>query len=1071
MNRLWVPLLCALTCLVPAVAQDVPKPESTPQSGAVPSSAGDTPNISSYSQEPFIIEQYSTTMRYENDGTGEQDTVVRIRVQSEAGVQQLGELTFGYNSANEQMEVRYVRVHKADGTVATTAPDAIKEMTATVARDAPVYTDYKEKHISVPALRPGETLEYDIAIRKVTALAPGEFWYQRNFVGGAIVLDERLEVNLPLNRKVNIKSSFSHSTDKDEANGRIVYRWKQSNLTRLTDEEMKKKAQNQKDAAPDVEFTTFASWQDVARWYAGLERGRTAPTPEIRAKTEQLVQGRTNDLDKMQAVYDYVSKNIRYVSLSFGLSRYQPHLPGEVFTNQYGDCKDKATLLASMLEAAGIRADAVLIPSSAKLDISMPSPSQFDHVITAVPLGKDLIWMDSTAEVAPFRLLASPLRDKSALLVPADGAGKIVETPADPPFPSTQDAAIEAQVTELGKLTGKIQYTLRGDTEFVLRLAFRRTPETKWKDLAQAILRFDGIHGDVTSVKPSDPSDTQHPFRVEMEFTQLNFFDWSSKKARVALPLGTMGMPDASEENAQPIKLGSPLDATTRVKLTLPENIQAQPPVAIAVARDYAEFKSSYHVDGHVLTAERSLHFKMRELPADRTSDYLAFVRAVQADEGQLLAIENSTTGAPEIPATSKSDELLEAGAAALNSGNPRAAIPLFQRVVSLDPKHKVAWNDLGLAYLRLGQFGDAADAFRKQIEVNPYDEHSYDYLGVTLQQAQKNDEAIAAFRKQVELNPLDKVAHASLGSIYLDQHKYADAIPELDKATVLTPDSAGLQVSLGQAYMNTGDKEKALAAFQKGVEISQSPAVWNNVAFNLADHKLDLDRAKQYAESAVSATAASLRNIELPNLKNEDLNEVAAIGNFWDTLGWVDFQNGDLDSAERYIRAAWLLNEHGGVSDHLAQIYEKRGHKDQAAHMYALAMAAPHSDPDTSARFTLLLGSNTQIKDLLSRAKPELTTLRSLPAGKLLAEDAKADFVVLLSSGEKTAHVDAVQFVSGSEKLRPFADRLRSLDYGPMFPDASAVKLVRRGTLTCSAATGDCVFLLLLPEEVHTVN
>lgn len=1070
MNRLRAALLCALIFPAHTFAQDQSNSASAPQSTPA-ATAGEKADVSSYSQEPFLIEQYFATMRYENDGTDEQDTAVRIRVQSEAGVQQLGELTFCYNSADEQMDVRFVRVRKEDGSVATAAPDAIKELTASVARDAPVYTDYKEKHITVPALRPGEILEYNIAIRKTTPLAPGEFWYQRNFIDGAIVLDERLEVNVPLNRKINLKSPFSYSTDKDEKNGRVIYRWKHASLKRLTDDELKKKAEEQKDKTPDVEFTTFTSWQGVAQWYAGLEQGRIQPTPEIRAKTEQLIKGRTADLDKMQALYDYVSKNIRYVSLSFGLSRYQPHLPSEVFSNQYGDCKDKATLLASMLEAAGIHADAVLIPSSTKLDVSMPSPSQFDHVITAVPQGKDLIWMDSTAEVAPFRLLASPLRDKAALLVPPDGAGKIVETPIDPPFQSTQEAEIEAQVTDLGKLTGKIEYTLRGDTEFALRLAFRRAPQTQWKDIAQAILQFDGIRGDVTSVKPSEPSDTQIPFRLEMEFTELNFLDWSSKNARVVLPLGVMGMPDVSEDNTEPVKLGSPLDATTRVKLTLPDNIEAHPPVAIAVMRDYAEFKSNYHVEGHVLTAERSLNFKMRELPAARTSDYLAFVRAVQADEGQLLAIENSTTGAPVIPSTSKSDELIEAGAAALNSGNAKAAIPLFQRVVELDPKHKQAWNDLGLAYLRLGQFGEAADAFRKQIDVNPYDEHSYDYLGITFQQQQKDDEAITAFRKQVDLNPLDKVAHASLGSIYLEQHKYAEAVPELDKATVLTPDSADLEVSLGQAYMNTGDTEKALAAFQKGVEISQSPAIWNNVAYNLADHKLDLDKAKQYAESAVSATAASLRNIELPNLKNEDLNDVTAIGNFWDTLGWVNFQRGDLDSAERYIRAAWLLNEHGEVGDHLAQIYEKRGQKDQAVHMFALAMAALHSDPDTSARFTLLLGSNAQIKDLSNEAKPELTTLRSLPAGKLLSEDAKADFLVLLSPGEKAAHADSVQFVSGSDKLRPFADRLRSLDYGPMFPDSSAVKLVRRGTLTCSAATGDCVFLLIPPEDVHTVN
>ena len=196
------------------------------------------------------------------------------------------------------------------------------------------------------------------------------------------------------------------------------------------------------------------------------------------------------------------------------------------------------------------------------------------------------------------------------------------------------------------------------------------------------------------------------------------------------------------------------------------------------------------------------------------------------------------------MPATANADELLETGSQRSIPGNIRAAIPLFQRVVELDPKHKQAWNDLGLAYLRAGKFDEAADAFRKQIGVNAFDEHAYNYLGIALQQQDKFDEAEAAYKKQIEVNPLDPVAHSALGSLFLEQHKYAEAVPELDKASVLSPENAGLQVGLGQAYLNTNEKDKALAAFEKAAEISQTPDVWNNVAYNLADHSLELDKA-----------------------------------------------------------------------------------------------------------------------------------------------------------------------------------------------------------------------------------
>lgn len=1091
MKSFWIAVLCALAVSSAAAAPQKSAAPVAPPSAANP--ADQKSPASDYSQEAVVVQKYYTTARFENDGTGERDVSARIRVQSDAGVQQLGELVFGYSSSNEQMEVRTLRVLKADGSLVNAASDSIKDMTASVARDAPEYTDYKEKHITVPSLHAGDTIEYEIVTHIIKALAPGEFWYEQNFLSSAIVLDERLEVNVPHGRLLIVDSQdYSNASGqevrkvklaadgvddegssftKHDADGRTIYRWKHANLTQPADDDANDKAGKPRSKPPDVQLTTFTNWGEVAAWYAGLEKVRTEPTPEIRAKTQQLIQGHTTELEKIQALYTYVAQNIRYVSLSFGLGRYQPHSAAEVFKNQYGDCKDKHALLAAMLAAADIPSDAVLIPSARPLDPSVPSPSQFDHLITAVPDGTHLVWMDSTAEVAPFRMLSAPLRNKSALLVAPDGIGKIVKTPVDPPFLSTQRVEIEAHVSDLGRLTAKLRYSLRGDNEYALRVAFRRTPETQWKELGQTIAALDGIKGEVTNVKPSDPTDTVKPFELELQFAQPNYLDWASKKSKVGVPLLAIGMPDLSPDSTGPIHLGSPLDVTMSLKMTLPANYVARAPVAVSVDRDYAEFKSSYQFTDHVLTAERTLNFKMRDLPAERLGDYLAFARTVDSDENQILVVENSATGAPTIPTSASSAELLEAGIASLNSGDPREAIPLLERANQLDPKSKQGWNDLGLAYLRLGEFSDAATAFRKQVEVNPYDEHVYNYLGLTLQQQQKYDEAAAAFRKQLESNPLDPIAHAALGALLLEQHKYAEAVPELDKATVLAPENAELEVSLGQAFLNTGQKDKALEAFEKGVELKQTPVVWNNVAYNLAQHRIELDRAAQYAESAVSATAANLRNIELAHLSLEDLNQVSSMGVYWDTLGWIYFQKGELEKAQRYVRAAWLLNQHGEVGDHLAQIYEKRGEKEQAERMYAEAIAAAHSVPETRTRLVSLVGDESKLDALADHAKVSLTRVRTFPMGKLLGENAQADFFILLSPTAKNPKVDSVRFVRGSQDLRQFAERIYSIDFGAMFPDASPAKLVRRGTLACSAATGNCTFTLILPEDVRTLN
>ena len=1076
-------ILCCYVLGLPLAAARGPAQPASAQSAPASKSAS-----ADFSQEPQVVEKYYTTARFENDGTGERDVEARIKVQTDAAAQKLAELVFSYSSPDEKIEVRSVTVYRPDGSNATAPLDAAKDTAAAAIQNTPAYGDYREVRIPTPALHPGDTLEYRIAIRIIKPFALGEFWFQHTFSRDAIVLDERLELNLPQGREVTLKSpTFSVTAGKEERpataketdsifsradeNGRTVLRWQHSNLT-LPAQDNQQEAQEH-ERPPDVQLTTFKSWTDVARWYAQLERGRNEPTPEIRTKAEELLKGGATDLEKMQALYDYVAKNIAEVELSFGLGGFQPHTAAEIFKNWYADPKDKNMLLASMLEVAGIHADAALLPRVRKLDTAVPSPAQFDYVVTAVPEAGGAIWMDATSSVAPFRFLAAPLRDKSVLLVASDGDGKIATTPADPPFLSAQRVEIDGSVTALGKLSGTVRYSLRGDTEFVLRTAFRRTPAEQWNQLGQTILTLDGLHGEVSSVKTSDPSDTQKPFELTIEFSQPNFFDWSTKQIRVALPLLTIGMPDPPSDKNQPVEIGSPLDVSTHLTLRLPPAFTAQAPIGMAVTRDYAVFKSSYRFENGSLVADRSLNFKMRRVSADRIADYLAFTHAVESDENQALAIENTAPGAPSIPASATAEDVFEAGATALQRGNARSAIPLLQRATELDPKHKQAWSALGIAYMRAGNFDGAAAAFRKQLEVNPSDAHANDYLGLALQQQQRYDEAAAAFRSQIELDPLDAVAHASLGTILLEQHQDSDAVPELEKATILSPKNASLELSLGRAYLNTGATDKALDAYKKAVALSPTPFMWNNAAYDLADRGVALDDALQYADLAVKATEASLANIEASRIAPNDLAQVENIAAYWDTLGWIYFKRGDLPKAERYLQSAWVLGQPAETADHLAQLYEKSGAKDRAIHEYALALAAPHPLAETRARLMLLLGGNAQIEDLVRKAAPELDQMRRFEIKQAAKENASADFLVVLSPSGRdgtSTKVNAVRFLSGSESLRPFEHSLETLDYGAMFPGESRVKLVRRGTLSCSAASG-CAFTLATAEATSPAN
>ncbi|HSD44993.1 MAG TPA: DUF3857 domain-containing protein, partial [Pyrinomonadaceae bacterium] len=882
-----VALLLTLSFVIGTSAQtskdkDKPTPAKTPETAK---------QKSDYSSEAVVIEELKTTYRFERDGTGQRELSLRAKVQSDAGVERFGQLVLGYSSANEKLDMDYVRVRKADGTVVNATASDIQDLTAPIAREAPIYTDARQKHITVPGLRPGDTLEYRMIWTIHTALARDQFWVEHDFVKrGLIVLNDELTVNIPAASKVKLKTEPGFEPAIKEQNGpdaRRIYTWKHANLKSDTErEEEEQKAKENKNAddeeekddpdeiRPDVQLTTFQSWDEVGKWYADLQRDRVVPDDRIKVKAEELIKGHATEKEKAQALYEYVAKNFRYVSLSLGQGRYQPHAATDVMVNQYGDCKDKHTLLASMLAATGLRAYPVLMNSSRKIDVDMPSPGQFDHVISAIQLGNETLWADTTSEIAPVGLLSPRLRNKKALMIPTSGPAHLETTPAEPPFVSSEMVTVEGTVDDLGKITAHARLVLRGDAEMFMRYMFRRTPKANWKGLGFYLSMAGGIRGEVTDINASDPADLTKPFEIEFKVSRNDFLDWSSKKLKLELPFPAFSLPQFGARkptSKKPLELGPPIDVAYSLKITFPTKYQTRLPLPLKVSRDYGEYAASYKLEGPTLIGQRTLRLKQRELPAERLQDYQAFAAAARADAAQTLALETEVAGTPAIPDSVKTEDLIQAAQAAQSNGNYPVAEQLLRRVLEKQPKHKTIRRDLGYALAAQRKFAEAVEVLKEQTKINPFEDYAYTLLGRVYWQQQDYANAEAAFRKQIEVTPLDQSAHANLGQMLVEWRKYKEAVPELEQAISLTPDEEMLHVSLGRAYLNLGETEKSIKAFDEALKLDRSPGVLNDIAYNLAVKGVQLDKALQYAESAVASVANSLRNIEASNLSIDD--------------------------------------------------------------------------------------------------------------------------------------------------------------------------------------------------------
>jgi hypothetical protein len=589
-----------------------------------------------FSQEAVVIQQTLTRVRFEEDGSGTRETTARMKVQADAGVKQLAVLTFTYTSANQQVDIAYVRVLHPDGTVVVTPGYNVQDMPADVSREAPMYSDIHEKHVAVRGLGVGDTLEYKVTLRTLKAEDPGQFWMEYSFEKNAIMLDEQLDLDLPADKQVTVVSTEVQPTIATQG-GRKVFHWSSTNLSRPDPD----KPKSTKHWKPSVQVTTFSSWAQVGAWYDSLQKDRVQVTPVIQAKADALTKGLTNPDDKIRAIFNAVALHIHYVSLSFGIGRYQPHAADDVLANEYGDCKDKHTLLATLLKAVGIEAWPALIPSGRELDAAVPSPAQFDHVITVVPRDGKFIWMDSTAEVAPMGILFATLRDKQALVVPADKPAYLDRTAAVLPFPQAVHFDVEGQLSDKGEFTAHIEQSYYGDAEFLMRIAFRAVPESQWKQLAQYLSSASGFGGEVSNPVLSPLEQTDKPLQLSYDYKREKYGEWDDRRIGAAMPpVGWELAPGVKVvKPADDVDIGSPGEEDYVSNIRLPIGYSLMAAQGTHIEQPWAKFDSYYSVHDGVFRAERRLVFKKEYVPIADWDKYVAFRNAIYEDSARMMPI------------------------------------------------------------------------------------------------------------------------------------------------------------------------------------------------------------------------------------------------------------------------------------------------------------------------------------------------------------------------------------------------------------------------------------------------
>jgi Domain of Unknown Function with PDB structure (DUF3857) len=626
-------------------------------------------------QLPAQIELLETHVRFETNGDSRKEVHTRVRINNELGVQQFARLNFNFNRSFESIEIPFVRITHASGGTVDILPSAITDNPNPAVVNFPAYQDVRVKSVRILGLEPGDLLEYRV-ITTVShhPLAP-DFWLNHTFDRSGVVARENFEIDLPASRNADSQSiesslpqalgnggnpslarvhvspqtpkpSFETLGEGDAA--RAVYRW-QISPANFSNQAGDISAET---TETDVAVSTFVSWGSMAFRIVPHFSPYGRHDNDFIKKSYKLQPAAPAAIPFIP-LYDFVSQEIRTVDLPLGATGFALRDPWEVLSTGYGTPEDKVRLF-SALSRWLYRTYFVVL--TAKTEVSkdrLPEPTAFNHILVQVPddVSKTSYFLDPSLEIAPFGEVPAEFRKKTALRLLESYSWEEkdwwVDVPDALPFPAKQHVGVDARLAADGSLTTKVKYTMRGDNELLLRVAFHQSPKEKWKDLAQLLAISDGFRGKVTNVNASDPYDTHEPFTVEYEITMPKFVDWSKKPVRIPALLPQVALPDPPAKPApgaatSPIELGTPLDVETHVTLQLPAGTTARVPTGSSVERDYVIFSSKYSANGLTLTASRHINFLLREVPAARIADYNAFLRAVQNDQAQDFTLERT---------------------------------------------------------------------------------------------------------------------------------------------------------------------------------------------------------------------------------------------------------------------------------------------------------------------------------------------------------------------------------------------------------------------------------------------
>ena len=526
-----------------------------------------------------------------------------------------------------------------------------------------LYDDLHLKTLEIPAAVPGNVIAYEFSQKQRPYIFDDTWDFQETVP----VRRARFTVNLPPGWE--FKTQWANHPEVKEQKTGDSYTWEIQDVPAIEIEPhmppwpvIAGRMGVKYFPSGTSAIRTSGSWKDIALWYAGLTTTSRQASPEIKQKVAELTANAPTTYDKIKALTNFMQQQIRYVAIEIGIGGFQPHPASTVFQYKYGDCKDKATLLSSMLHEIGV--DSYYVVAQDRRGIvrpDFPSRGAFNHMILAIHLPDDvkegnlyaivnhpqlgrLLIFDPTSQYTPLGYIPWYEQENYGLLVTPDG-GELIPLPLLPPATNRVLRTGKLSLSPQGDLIGEVNEVRWGAPAIALRRDLLEVTPANRSKVIENFLGYSLNNFHLTSATVGNLEVMDDSLVVHYKFT-VDRYAQSAGNLLLVRPrvIGSRGGAwGLSKDRKYPLEFPEAAIHTDDFEISVPSGYVADDlPSPADIKTIYGNYRSKIDLIDNSLRYQSYYELKKVYVPAEELPQARAFFQAVASDEHASAVLRKS---------------------------------------------------------------------------------------------------------------------------------------------------------------------------------------------------------------------------------------------------------------------------------------------------------------------------------------------------------------------------------------------------------------------------------------------